>query len=221
MNTTNISDLPTSPQTKNENEPNIVLGIKQNEKIANPMRNLEEQRVQEQNIQNSASAPASAPPPPATIQSQKQMNQVVNGIQQAIASGATGLPSRDIPRETHAITQDKTIKPNFVPPPHPHLPPNYIDQYETNKEIIRKNLEQEKTLNTTETLYEELQVPVLLAVLYFFFQLPFFRQKFFQFIPSFFNKDGNPKASANLVNSLLFALMFYLLQKGMHHLSQM
>ena len=52
MNTTNISDLPTSPQTKNENEPNIVLGIKQNEKIANPMRNLEEQRVQEQNIQN-------------------------------------------------------------------------------------------------------------------------------------------------------------------------
>ena len=227
MDTTNISDLPTSAQSKSADAPNIVLGIKQNEKVDNPIQSLQAQRNLDMNPPNGMPPQGvgggGEPPlqmPQMQQMPQKQMNQVVNGIQQAIASGATSLPSRDIPQETQQIMQDPEVKPNFVPPP-PQMPPDYIRQYETNQEIIRNNRDEERKQNTMDSLYEEVQVPVLLAVLYFFFQLPFFREKFFQFIPSFFNKDGNPKVSANIVNSILFAVLFYLLQKGMQQLSQM
>ena len=41
MDTTNISDLPTSAQSKSADAPNIVLGIKQNEKVDNPIQSLQ------------------------------------------------------------------------------------------------------------------------------------------------------------------------------------
>ena len=67
---------------------------------------------------------AQPPPPSVPIQGnqmpnpvqQQEVNKLVAGIQQASASGATQLPSRDIPMETTHIVNDQQVQPNFVPP---------------------------------------------------------------------------------------------------------
>ena len=65
---------------------------------------------------------------------QTTINQIVSGIQQASASGATLLPSRDIPMNPSAVTNDAFIQPNFVPPPHPQqMHQDYINDEENNK----------------------------------------------------------------------------------------
>jgi hypothetical protein len=55
---------------------------------------------------------------------QNTINQIVSGLQQASASGATQLASRDIPMTTSNIMQDQEVKPNYIPH-HPRQ--NYIE----------------------------------------------------------------------------------------------
>ena len=54
---------------------------------------------------------------------QTTINQIVSGIQKASISGATQLPSRDIPMTTTGLSNDPQVQPNYVPPP----PQNNID----------------------------------------------------------------------------------------------
>ena len=42
-------------------------------------------------------------------------NELINQLQQASSSGATSLPSRDIPSNPVAIANDVEVKPNFIP----------------------------------------------------------------------------------------------------------
>ena len=73
-------------------------------------------------------------------------------------------------------------------------------------------------MNTLESIYEELQTPILIAALFFLFQLPFIRKKIHKLIPSFFNSDGNYNLSGNLFNCIIFAGSYYGLSKGMGYL---
>jgi hypothetical protein len=197
--TTNILDLPISPQT--DEAPNITMDMRENIKIENPMRELQEQRGEEEKT---------------NIEKQKEMNQLVTGIQQASGSGETALPSRDIPMNQLPRSHDEQVKPNFVP----QAPEDYISKYETHEEIIKKNTEKEKKESVLDSIYEELQLPILLAFLFFLFQLPILKKLMYKFIPALFHKDGNPRISGYIVNSILFALTFYTAQKSMKYLSQ-
>ena len=141
------------------------------------------------------------------------MNKVVTDIQQASASGMTELPSRDIPTVTNNITQDEQIKPNFVP----KGPEDYIEEHETSEDILRENFKMENRQGSLEYMYEELQMPILISVLYFSFQLPVVRKNLFKYVPLLFNTDGNPNLKGYVVNSLLFGSLYYVLQKGINH----
>ena len=68
-----------------------------------------------------------------------------------------------------------------------------------------------------DVMYEELQIPILLAILFFMFQLPVFRTYLFKFLPSLFNKDGNPNLSGYVVNSILFALLYYIIKNTLNY----
>ena len=48
---------------------------------------------------------------------QSTISQIVNSLQQVSNTGATSLPSRDIPQSTENITQDVSVQPNYIPPP--------------------------------------------------------------------------------------------------------
>jgi hypothetical protein len=143
---------------------------------------------------------------------QTTINQIVSGLQQASATGATQLPSRDIPQVTTSITQDPQIQPNYIPPTQNN---DYIKEYEQNQDIINNYNRSSSRGDSLDEIYDELQTPILLAVLFFLFQLPIFRKYLFTYIPILFSKDGNLNLQGYLFMSVLFGVLYYILGKIM------
>jgi hypothetical protein len=192
--TTNLDDLPLSPQ----NDGNIQLeATEKNVKIENPAQELQATREAD---------PAAK---------QKNMNQLVSGIQQASAAGMLGLPARDVPQTQTHLTQDAQMQPNFVP----EAPSDYIQEYQTSEDIIKANAHRQEKEDSLDLLYAELQTPILIGVMYFVFQLPVVRKNVFKFMPALFGKDGNPNLSGYVVNSVAFAALYFLMVKGIRYFS--
>jgi hypothetical protein len=146
---------------------------------------------------------------------QSTISQIVSSLQQASISGATKLASRDIPMTTSI---DPQIQPNYIPSPPPQQR-DYIRDYEETSEIINDYNKNIRGQNSTDDIYNEFQTPLLLAVLYFLFQLPFFRRILFHYVPILFSKDGNLNINGFLFTSSLFGLIFYLVNKITNHFS--
>ena len=149
---------------------------------------------------------------------QTTISQIVNGLQQASISGATQLQSRDIPMTTSGHNIDPNIQPNYVPPP-PQTDADYIKNYEQSSDMINDYNKNTQRQNSLDDTYNEIQTPLLLAVLYFLFQLPFFRKFLFSYFPVLFSNDGNFNINGFVFTSVLFGLIFYLLNKLTNHFS--
>ena len=196
--TTHIFDLPSNPASGG----NISLGI--NEKQGIPPSSL--------------SSPSSSSPPnnPGFSLDQTTINQIVSGLQQASSTGATLLPSRDIPQATQHLVQDPQAHVDYIP----NQGPEYIDDQEEEdetEEIVKKHNKRAGRLLTFDSIYDEIQTPLLLSVLYFLFQLPIIRKYVFQYIPFLFLKDGNLNIYGFVFMSVLYGLIYYILQKGMRN----
>lgn len=189
--TTSILDLPTDPAGGGNN---ISLSIQENNNSPQSNNNIS---------QNSFSL------------DQTTINQIVSGLQQASTTGITQLPSRDIPQNTSNISQDPQIQPNYIPPPVNKS--DYIKEYESNEDIINNYNKSHKNSNSLDETYNEIQIPLLLAVLYFLFQLPIFKKSLFYYLPMIFSKDGNYNINGFIFTSCLFGLLFYILNKIIFH----
>ena len=143
---------------------------------------------------------------------QTTINQIVNGLQQATLAGATQLPSRDIPMGTSGLSADPQVMPNYVPPP-PQMHQDYIKNYEQTSDMINSYDRSKQMNNSLDDMYNEIQTPILIAVLYFLFQLPFFKKFLFSYIPLLFSNDGNYNINGFLFTSLLFGIVFHSLNK--------
>ena len=151
---TSILDLPTDPVGGGSVGGNITM--KAQETV--------------QQMQQSSGAPSAG----MTLD-QTTISQIVNGLQQATLAGATQLPSRDIPMNTSGLSADPQVMPNYVPPPPPQHT-DYIKNYEQTSDMVN-NYNRGKQINSSlDDMYNEIQTPLLLAVLYFLFQLPFFKK---------------------------------------------
>lgn len=148
---------------------------------------------------------------PSMTLDQSTINQIVSGLQQATLAGVTELPSRDIPMTTSNISTDSQVMPNYVPPAPKNM--DYIKNYEQTSDMINNYNKGKQTKDTLDDMYNEIQTPVLLAVLYFLFQLPFFKRFLFTYIPILFSNDGNYNINGYLFTSILFGLLFHLLIK--------
>ena len=146
---------------------------------------------------------------------QTTISQIVNGLQQASITGVTQLPSRDIPMSTNGITTDPYVQPNYVP----EIPQqqDYIKNYETNEDMINNYNRNSQNADSLDEMYSEIQTPLLLAVLYFLFLLPFFRKNLYTYFPILFSVDGNLNINGFLFTSILFGLIFYMLNKITSH----
>ena len=142
------------------------------------------------------------------------INQIVNGLQQATLAGATQLPSRDIPMMPNNLSADPQVMPNYVPPTPPQHQ-DYIKNYEQTSDMLNPLRDNRgKQMNDSlDDMYNEIQTPILLAVLYFLFQLPFFKRFLYTYIPFLFSNDGNYNINGYLFTSVLFGLLFHLLMK--------
>lgn len=140
------------------------------------------------------------------------ISQLVNGIQKISNTGVTTLPSRDIPKDTQELTNDAQIQANFIPPP----PTNdyYIDDENDNAALKYSKNENN---NNIDKIYDEFQLPLLLSVLYFIFQLPFVRRMMFKYIPILFTNDGNYNLYGLFFTSSLFSFIYYLLAKSINY----
>ncbi len=192
--TTSLSDLPTDPMAGGGSEQNIVLQTSEKSTNYDP---------------NTA-----APTAGSEISEQKMMNEVVTGIQQANASGALELPSRDIPTNTVHFA-DEAVQPNYVPQKEQE---DYIQNTDTEQEILARRMKNRNSRDSLEVLYDEFQIPIIIGLLYFIFQLPVVRSKLTTLIPALFNKDGNPNLSGYIFNSVFFAVLYYVISKSMTHL---
>ena len=191
---TSIMDLPTDPVGGGSIGGNISLSA--NEKIG--------------------TGPSSGIPSNVSLD-QTTIQQIVNGLQQASSTGATQLPSRDIPRSTESIMQDPQVQQNYIPPASTK---DYITEEEDNEDIINNYNKNEKYGDSLDQLYDEIQIPLLIAVLYFLFQLPIFKRYLYKFFPALFSKDGNVNLFGFIFTSALFGMLYYLLSKTMTHFSR-
>jgi hypothetical protein len=189
---TSILDLPTDPLGGANLSNNInISATEMNSNIINP--NMMNQNINQNGNRENNSGSFSL--------DQTTINQIVNGLQQASVAGATQLPSRDIPMNTHNITQDPNIQPNYIPP------------VTKNDEIINSYNKNINRSNSIDDMYNEIQTPLLLALLYFLLQLPFFKKQLYTYFPILFNLDGNYNIYGYLFSSILFGMLFYLLTR--------
>jgi len=155
-----------------------------------------------------------APPPEID---QRTLNELVSGVQRASGAGMTSLPSRDIPRNSLSMQHDDQIKPNYIPRDRGHGQgqgdDDYISRYESTDEVRENNRRSKNKSDTLETLYTEFQMPILIGVVYFMFQMPALRTAIMQFLPSMFNKDGNMNLQGLVSMSVLYAVAYYILTK--------
>ena len=194
--TTSILELPTESINS---APAPVLG----------QQNMEFQHAQPTNVNSPLSL------------DQTTISQIVNGLQQASETGITKLPSRDIPRNSESIVQDPHIQTNYIPPPNlnqeqgqqSHQFQDYIENNENMDNMIQNYNKKMNKNDSLDEIYNEMQNPLLLAVLYFLFQLPVFKKILFKYFSVLFSKDGNYNINGYLFTSILFGLLFYLLTK--------
>tara|TARA_B110000967_G_C18758048_1_gene496387 strand:+ start:453 stop:1043 length:591 start_codon:yes stop_codon:yes gene_type:complete len=147
---------------------------------------------------------------------QETMNKVVSGIQQASVTGSTKLPPRDIPTTTTHLTQDQQGNVNFVPKSDKE---DFVKNYKTEQEMYNMNRRENNKQDSLDLVYEELQVPILIAFIFFLFKLPIFEKSLFKYTPFLFIKDGNMNFYGYIITSLLFATLYYSLSKILKHFS--
>ena len=174
--TTNLADLPIAPLS---NEPVQLKTTEMNVKVDDAAAQLQQQREKD------------------TV----DMNTLVTGVQTANAVGALNLPSRDIPQSQQHIIQDTQIKPNYIPSDEG----DYISQEPSTSDIIKKNAEEQRQKDNTDELFNTLQIPIMISLLYFAFQMPVFRKLIFEKLPYLFEKDGNFSTLGSGIISILFA----------------
>lgn len=186
---TSILDLPTDPVGGGNVSNNISMSATENVVVS----------------QKQQANQASGTLDEATI------SQIVSGLQNASRNGATQLPSRDISMSTIGISNDPHVQPNYVPPPQDNT--DYIRNYEQTSDMINDYNKNTQDNNSLDDMYNEIQVPLLLAVMYFLFQLPFFRKILFGYFPVLFSTDGNMNINGFLFTSALFGLIYYMINK--------
>jgi hypothetical protein len=157
------------------------------------------------------------------------MNEVMQGVQRASANGMTMIPTRDIPMNPNSYTHDDQSRPNYVP-----QPPqdgswgggggggggDYIKEHTSMESIVRANARQSNQIDSIEAIYYDLQMPILLGVLYFIFQMPVFRAQLLHFLPSLFGEDGNFKMIGLTATSAMFAGTFFVIMKVFNKLGE-
>jgi len=185
--TTSILDLPTDPIVGSNNLNNNIQ-IKLEEKI-------ETNNQPQQNMSLD----------------QNTINQIVNGLQQASIAGVTHLPSRDIPMNTSNISLDGQSIPNYIPSQINNI--DYIEDSNQMENVINSYNKRKKINNIVDNIYDEMQFPLLISILYFLFQLPFFKKFLYTNLSFLFSNDGNYNFNGFLFVSIFFGMCFYCLMK--------
>jgi len=125
------------------------------------------------------------------------------------------LPSRDIRFDTNELIQDDEIRANYIPKKRNMT--DYLKEYENNgheEELrqISKHKKNKKHVRFTDDLFVQLQMPILVGILFFIFQQGIFNRILKKLTDNFiniYNEDGTIGIYGNLAKSILFSISFF------------
>lgn len=203
--------FPNSQTFENNNAGNVKMDVKPVHPPPNPPHANDAVKTALQESNAVPIAPAQIDP--------NAMNNVLKGLQQAHAQGMTTLPTRDIPMDTTQFTHDQQMKPNYIP--QSNIPDDYIKEEETYETLMRKKREKMENDDRLDMLYDELQMPILVMVLFFLFHMPFFKEKFNSLFPSLIKTCGDLTMGGYAFKTFLFGTLFYLINKVSNYASKL
>jgi hypothetical protein len=130
------------------------------------------------------------------------------------------MPSRDIPMDESMYQNDEEIQPNYIP--RAKLTSDYVKDYEEVTESnIRKHERSIENASLVDRVLTQLQMPIMVALLFFIFQLPAMNTMFyrnFSFL-SVHNSDGNINYNGIALKSAIFGTAFYSLYNSIEYLT--
>ena len=121
------------------------------------------------------------------------------------------LPPRDFPKNQDFYNLDEKIQANYIPPS-PPLNNDFMRKYEEEKEKEwKKNVEKKRKSNRMDDVIEKTQIPFIVAILFFIFQLPIVNNLIFQKLSflAIYNADGNFNMYGLILKSVLFGIVFH------------
>lgn len=130
------------------------------------------------------------------------------------------LPSRDIRMDTADYMQDAETIPNYIPPPKTRV--DYVNEHE---KVVQETFDQHRREKVRESrldkILTELQVPIMIALLYFVFQLPHMNSLLNKYLPflTLYNTDGNMNFNGLLLKSVLFGAVYYSATQAIDYLT--
>ncbi len=137
------------------------------------------------------------------------IQQIVNGIQKANATGSTSLPSRDIQMSDEAYLTDAQQNINYIP-----AEKKYDLEINQNEEEVVEQFNYHKNNEQWyDDYYEMFKIPILILILFFLFQVPVVKKTFTNTFPFFVKEDGNLKLNGMLLYSAFFGSIYFLLNK--------
>jgi len=135
-----------------------------------------------------------------------ELNNIIAGLQKAASNGATELPTRDRPMQTNQVMMDQNIKPDFVPE-QPSI--DYIQNYNSQQaQLQQQQQDSQRTLNISY-LIDELQLPIIVGLLFYIFQMPFTSSLLQKYLTFMFKKDGHYNQVGYISVSILFGAIYY------------
>ena len=190
---TNIDDLPNGTNQENAN---MTMSVSENPTEYKPL--------------NDVTPPNQLDP--------NSVNEMLSQTNDLASTGALNIPIRDVPRNTQPIQTDEQAHHDYM---QHQQHPDYIDNWESNHEMIYNQQKSDNQRESLEVLYEQFQLPILIMLLYFFFHLPVVNKWFFKIFCFCFMKDGNMNFQGYVLKSIVFASLFYVIHKNMVYLSNL
>tara|TARA_A100001035_G_C27657811_1_gene442339 strand:+ start:105 stop:794 length:690 start_codon:yes stop_codon:yes gene_type:complete len=215
--TTNICDLPgvNNTQTNNMAQSNIKMNVSydpnsQNSQTINSqmqqqnMPELQNNQINQPNMTYSDVVKTFDSNKPETVpmNNGNTMTNILQNMEQIAKTGAFDLPSRDIPRHENNIDEQSRV--NYIP-----QAKNYIDEYESHEMIKKHHTQKQNQEESMEIIFQKMQIPLLLALMYFFFHLPVINKWFLINCTFCFHKDGNMNFNGYVLKSIVFAGLYF------------
>jgi len=150
-------------------------------------------------------------------QDKQMVNEIVSGIQQASMNGGLDLPNRDIPMNTSNVNSDIQVQPDYVP----KTEEDYITSHETSETVLNDAKLEENRINNFNYLYDKAHIFILIAFMYFIFQLPVFSKMMLKYLPFCFAEDKNLNLQGTIIKSMLFAGILFIQNETINFVSNM
>jgi hypothetical protein len=121
------------------------------------------------------------------------------------------LPPKDIPHDMSGF-QDNTATPNYVPPA-PNNREDYVAEQETAITKTKLSEQTRKSVNRKFDMIATMQMPIIMAVLFFLFQINAINRIMSRYLNTeffrMFGEDGNINLNGMIFKSVLFGISYF------------